>query len=169
MPETELGPARNIISSLTRGAPPQPTHVLQQNGRLSQAPFGILPLIPPAHAHDQPLGQLGGCQDPICLADRKKLLEAEADVRRRNPNGFGPCDGQIFWELNSDKNLPACNFHKQSGLHQVGHCHWCAREIVSPLPQPGVQPLQRNAFTTCVCRIRVRSGAHGGGGRAQPI
>ena len=89
------------------------------------------------------------------------MLEAEAVVRRNNPNGFGPCPGQTFWQLNDDLNLPACNYFHQSGRHSLGLCHWCTREIVSPLPQPGAQ---RNAFT-CVCRIWVRAArAKPGGG-----
>ena len=123
MPETALGYADHIVCSITREAPliapPQPAHVLQQNERLGQASLGI-------HAHDQkpePLEQLDVCQDPICLADRKIQLEAEAVVRSDNPNGFGPCPGQIFWQLNSDKNLPACNLRKPDlqGLH---HLEW---------------------------------------------
>ena len=141
---------------------PPPPAVLQQNEWPGQASFGTLPAL----GHDQPelLEQLDACQDPTtCLADRKMLLESEAIVRRNNPNGFGPCPGQVFWELNSDRNLPACNLLQPGlqGLHHLGTCHWCTREIVSPLPQPGAQ---RNAFT-CVCRIRVRAAyAREGGG-----
>ena len=143
-------PTTSSAASLVRLPLSLPHNLPTSSSRMS-ASLGI----PSAHAHGQqpePLEQLDVCQDPTCLADRKTLLEAEAVVRRDNPNGFGPCPGQVFWQLNSDENLPACNF-PQSGRHSLWICHWCTREIVSPLPQPGAK---RNA-TTCVCRIRVRA------------
>ena len=142
MPNTPLGPANlgSILIGVNLLGP------LHQIGRLDEAPFDNLA---------QP-GHLDGCEDPICLADRYKLLEAEAVVRLYSQTGFGPRPGQVFWQLNEDKNLPgvpACKYYPQSGVHHLGTCHWCTLAIHSPLPQPGAKRNDK----TCVCRIRVRA------------